>query len=155
LWGLLWGVSANIGIAQQVSWFPAEDAKALVSVDVGPYQALSNDTGENRLRTLGVRVVAGSNPAGIGGRLVSGVAASLTVEVDAGVAGIVRRSLWVSVFALEALCGWPTRLDQHAVDREMLVGEQALNIADCWRSIPRIPTSSSHRDHRYLYMIIQ
>src|SRR5208337_3170794 len=69
--------------------------------------------------------LAGQAGLGIGGRLVSGVAAPLTVEVNAGVARIVRRSLWVSAFALEALVAGPD-LDQRAVDREMLVGEQAL-----------------------------
>jgi hypothetical protein len=43
--------------------FPAEGAKALVSVDIGAYRALPSDTAEKRLATLGVRVVAGSNPA--------------------------------------------------------------------------------------------
>jgi hypothetical protein len=55
------------------------------------------------------RALAGQAGLGIGGRLVSVVAASLAMEVHARVARIVRRSLWVSVFALEALVAGPGR----------------------------------------------
>ena len=48
------------------------------------------------------------------------------MEVDAGVARIVRRSLPVNVFALETLVAGPV-LDQRAVDREVLGGEQTLS----------------------------
>ena len=76
--------------------------------------------------SLLARALAGQAGLGIGGRLVSVVAASLAMEVHAGVARIVRRSLWPSVFSLEALVAGPG-LDQCAVDREVLVGEQPLD----------------------------
>jgi hypothetical protein len=60
------------------------------------------------------RALAGQPGRGIGGRLVSLVAAALAMEVDAGVARIVRRSLSLSVFALETLVAGPG-LDQRAV----------------------------------------
>jgi len=69
------------------------------------------------------RALAGQPRLGIGGGLVSGIGARFAVEVDAGVAGIVRRGLPLSGIALEALMPRP-RLDQGAVDREVLVGEQ-------------------------------
>src|SRR5207302_6057009 len=59
----------------------------------------------------------------IGGRLVSGVGAALTMKVYAGVAGIVGRDLRVIAFALETLVSCPG-FDQRTVNREVLVREQ-------------------------------
>ena len=56
---------------------------------------------------------------------MSRVGASLTMKVHARVAGIVGRGVLIIPFALETLVSGPG-LDQRAVDREMLVGEQSL-----------------------------
>ena len=42
--------------------FPAEGAKALVSVDIGAYRALPSDTGEKWLATFAKHKVVGSKP---------------------------------------------------------------------------------------------
>src|SRR5207244_2647132 len=62
---------------------------------------------------------------GVGGRLMGGVAALLAMKVNRGIAGVIRRLLTtIPVLALEAFVAGP-RLDQRAVDREVLGREQA------------------------------
>src|SRR5208337_1085316 len=73
---------------------------------------------------LFARPFAGQPCLGIGGRLVRGVGASLTMEVYARVTGIIGRDLLVLSFALETLVSGPG-LDQRAVDRKMLIREEA------------------------------
>src|SRR6185437_1976373 len=82
-----------------------------------------------RIAELGflARSLAGQQRFGIGGGLMSIVAALLAVEIDAAVAGIVigRGIGCALVFALEALVPRP-RLDQRAVNREVLIRKQTL-----------------------------
>src|SRR5579884_762713 len=60
---------------------------------------------------------------GVGGRLVSVVAAPLTVEVNGGIARVIGRLLVRAVLALEAFVTGPG-LNQSAVNCEVLTGEQ-------------------------------
>src|SRR5271169_2244740 len=73
---------------------------------------------------LFARPFAGQARLRIGGRLVRGVGASLAVKVHARVAGIIGWSLLVIPFAFETLVSGPS-LDQRAVDRKMLIREEA------------------------------
>jgi len=65
---------------------------------------------------------------GIGGRAVRGVAAPLAVEVALGIAPAAGRRLSARIgLALEALEAGE-RLDQRAIDREMFVRQQRLDL---------------------------
>ncbi len=54
---------------------------------------------------------------------MSGVAAPLTVEVNRGVAGVIRGLLFSPILGLEALVAGPRSI-RVAVNREVLTGEQ-------------------------------
>src|SRR5712691_12383311 len=70
------------------------------------------------------RTLARQPRLGVGGRLMGIVAALLAMKVNRGIAGVIRRLLTTSpVLALEAFVAGP-RLDQRAVDREVLGREQ-------------------------------
>jgi hypothetical protein len=79
-----------------------------------------------RVAQLGLfaRAFARQPRLGIGGRLMSVVGTPLAMKVHARIAGIIRRSLALVAFALEAFVPGP-RLDQRTVNRKMLVREQA------------------------------
>jgi hypothetical protein len=71
--------------------------------------------------------LAGQQRLGVSGGLVRVFAAPFAMKVDPRVAGILGRSLGIGmVFALETLVSCPG-LDQGSIDREVLVGEQALH----------------------------
>src|SRR5208282_1687743 len=96
--------------------FSAAGGLSYPAVDRQPVAILHQHvTGVAELGLL-ARALAGQARLGIGSRLVGVIGARFAVKVDAGVAGIVRRRLGLSVFALEALVPGP-RLDQRAIDR--------------------------------------
>src|SRR5208282_3246960 len=62
LWGLLWGVSADVSITQQRPLASARRAKALGAVVFDAYRALPTDTGEIALSITHMQEVPGSSP---------------------------------------------------------------------------------------------
>ena len=70
--------------------------------------------------------LTGQQRFGNGGGLVRFVAASFAMKIDARIAGILGWGLGIAVvLALEALVSCPG-LDRGSIDREVLIGEQAL-----------------------------